>query len=97
MILEIETLIENNQLDEALILLQKKDNTLSANQKNKLIGTIMMKKQEYGQALNYFYKILETDPNNKEAKSKIDVIRGILNISNSFYYENTYLDDSLYE
>ncbi|MDY0279297.1 MAG: hypothetical protein RBR35_01895 [Salinivirgaceae bacterium] len=95
--MEIETLIENNQLDEALILLQKKDNTLSANQKNKLIGTIMMKKQEYGQALNYFYKILETDPNNKEAKSKIDVIRGILNISNSFYYENTYLDDSLYE
>ncbi len=95
--INIEKLIEEHRLDEALEALNAR---LESNKsvKNLLLGgKITMMQQKYGDSLNFFYKVLEIEPDNVEAQSKISSIRGILNITNSFYFENTYLDSSLYE
>ncbi len=95
----IEKLIEEHRLNEAFEIVNKKLKSES----NKsieilfLAGKISMMQQKYGDALNFYYSVLELEPDNFEAQAKISSIRGILNISNSFYFENTYLDDGLYE
>lgn len=94
---EIEKLVDNNEIDKAWSYLDLELSNPNRVETYMVAGTIKMKQQKYGDALNFFYKILEIDAQNIKAKSKIDVIKRILNISNSFYYENTYLDDSLYE
>ena len=94
---EIIKCIEDNKLSDAWErlkpqLAQKSDIDLYL-----LAGKIKMKQQIYGEALNYFYEVIRMESTNKEALSLISTIKSILNISNSFYYENTYLDDTLYE
>lgn len=92
----IVQLIDQHKLEEAWEqLTQLPDNEKTENLL--LGGKIKMMQQQFGEALNLYSKVLEIEPDNSEAKSKINSIRGILNISNSFYFENTYLDDGLYE
>ena len=93
----IEKLIEEHRLDEALEALYPRLESDKSVKNLLLGGKITMMQQKYGDALNFFYKVLEIEPDNVEAQSKISSIRGILNITNSFYFENTYLDSSFYE
>ncbi len=96
--MNIETLIAQNRLKEAQnLLLNELDKNPNNTANLSLLGQIAMKNQDYSKALNAFNKILSMDPTNHEAIAFISTIRGILSISNSFYFENTYLDDSLYE
>ena len=92
----IEKLIDEYRLDEALEALNARLKSEKSVKNLLLGGKITMMQQKYGDSLNFFIK-LEIEPNNIEAQSKISSIRGILNITNSFYFENTYLDSSLYE
>lgn len=62
-----------------------------------LSAKIASQKQDYGQALNYYNRIIELEQNNQEAKTAIQLIQNILGISNNFYYENPYTADELYE
>jgi len=62
-----------------------------------ILGKINSKKQDYGNAINFFNKVLELQPNNDNAKVGIKLIKNILQLSNNYYYENPYTDDDLYD
>ena len=47
------------------------------------------KLNEYGKALNDYYKILEKQPDNKEIKTQIDMIETILRYTNTDIYAST--------
>jgi cytochrome c-type biogenesis protein CcmH/NrfG len=93
----IESLIENYKLDEAR---DKLFNVLDIDNKNIealiLLGKIETKKQQYGDALNTYQKVLEIEKENEKAQTAIKMINNILEIRRSFYFENTYTDDDLY-
>ncbi len=95
---KIESLIKKYQLNEALELIEE---TLSKNSDQIevlcLKGKIMSKKQQYGDALNIYKYVLQLSPENEKAKSSIKMINDIMAIRRSFYFENTYTDDELYE
>ncbi len=61
-----------------------------------LLGKLHQQKQDYGLALNHYQKALELDPQHPEAQTGINIIQSILQIANSYYYENPYTDDDLY-
>lgn len=61
------------------------------------LGKIHSKTQSYGDALNLFNRIIELEPNNKEAEIGIKLIQNILQLTNNYYYENAYTDEGLYE
>ncbi len=61
------------------------------------LGKIQNKFQNFGQAINYYNKAIELNPDNELVKHEIAIVNNILNISNSLYYENPYTDDDLYE
>jgi Tfp pilus assembly protein PilF len=61
------------------------------------MGKVYSRKQQYGEATNYFKKALNLDKNNLDAKVGIDLINSILKLSNNYYYENPYTDDDLYD
>jgi hypothetical protein len=42
-------------------------------------GQLEQKFQHWGKACNSFAKVLEIDPFNKEAKARLEMIKGILN------------------
>jgi cytochrome c-type biogenesis protein CcmH/NrfG len=94
---EIATLIDQHRLNEAWRHLEPKIATQPSLDEFMMAGKLKMMQQKYGEALNFYTSVLELDSKNSEALAKITAIKSILNISNSFYYENTYLDDGLYE
>lgn len=94
---ELEDFIEKNPT----IDVWDKINSIIENQPSiniyMLAAKIKVKSEQYGDALNFLFEALKLDRDNEAVKSKISLIYSILNISNNFFYENTYLDDSLYE
>lgn len=60
-------------------------------------GKILKKFNRFGDALNAFNRALALDPEHKFSKAGIAIINSILSIENTFYYENAYTDDALYE
>ena len=93
----IKNLIEEYKLEEAhnqiIELLSSDNHNIEA---LLLLGKIETKKQQYGDALNIYNKVLEVDKNNEQAIASINMIDNILEIRRSFYFENTYTDDDLY-
>ena len=61
------------------------------------LGRIHSRTQSYGQAMNYFQKVVEVEPNNSEAITGLQLIKNILQLTNNFYFENAYTNDNLYE
>ncbi len=61
------------------------------------LGKIHSRTQNYGVAMNYFSRILEIEPNNSGAKIGLSLIKNILQLTNNFYFENSYTDDDLYD
>lgn len=59
------------------------------------LGKLLYKKQNFGDAINMYLKALEIEPSMKKAEIGIRVIRNIVGISNSFYFENPYTDENL--
>jgi len=47
-----------------------------------LLGEIYSKKQQWGKSLNQFRKVLDLDPKNKEAETRIKMISSIFNFFN---------------
>lgn len=95
---KIEGLIEQYQLDSATELIE---NGLNDNNNNLdllcLKGKILTKKQQYGDALNIYNHVLNIDPAHQKASTAIKMINGILEIRRTFYFENPYTDDDLYD
>lgn len=94
---EIANLIDQHRLNEAWRDLEPKMQKQPSLEELLMAGKLKMMQQKYGEALNFYTTVLELDAENTEAQTKISTIKSILNISNTFYYENTYLDDGLYE
>ncbi|MDA3893531.1 MAG: tetratricopeptide repeat protein [Salinivirgaceae bacterium] len=61
------------------------------------LGKIHSRTQNYGEAVNFFNKVIEKQPNNLEAITGLKLIQNILQLTNNYYYENPYTDDDLYE
>jgi len=61
------------------------------------LGKLNTRTQNYGEAINYFQKVLEIEPNNSEAITGLQLIKNILQLTNNYYYENPYTDDDLYD
>ncbi len=61
------------------------------------LGRIQSKMQDYGSALNYYNRVISIEPDNKEAKTGIKLVKNILQLTNTFYFENAYTDDDLYD
>lgn len=94
---EFENFIEQKTVEEAWDNINSMIKNSPSADNYMLAANLKIKQQQYGEALNYLFEVLKTDAENTVAKSKISLIYSILNITNNFYYENTYLDDSLYE
>ncbi len=60
-------------------------------------GKIYQQRQDYGLALNAYQKALDLYPHHKGAETGITMVQAILQIANSYYYENPYTDEELYE
>ena len=95
---EALNLFEKSKLDEAM---KKFEKIIEIDPNNDeayyYLGKIQNKFQNFGQAINYYNKALEINPDNEKVKNAITIVNNILNISNSLYYENPYTDDDLYE
>ena len=86
------------KLDEARNLLEAIEKKEEENlQVLVLLGKIHSRTQNYGVAMNYFNKALSIDKNNTEAKTGLQLIKNILQLTNNFYFENAYTDDDLYD
>jgi len=84
---EIEKLIDDNRLDEALLQLE------NIGEPNNLIvhvcllkGRIYQKQQRLGDAINEYSKVLEVDPENSLAKTGIEMAHSIL----EFFHPDMY-------
>lgn len=92
------TLFEEYKLDEAKKILEQILEQDKNNIKAQLfLGKVNTRTQNYGDAINCFNKVLEKDSENAEAKTGLTLIKGILQLTNNFYFENSYTDDDLYE
>lgn len=95
---EAVKLFEENKFDDAT---KKFEKIVEIEPKNDeayyYLGKIQNKFQNFGQAINFYNKSLELNPDNEHVKQSIGIVNNILNISNSLYYENPYTDDDLYE
>jgi len=81
----IEQLIDNNELEEALTALDEEYKTQDAGKKMEihlLKGRIFQKQHKWGEMINQYNDVLETDPENKTAKTGIDMANSILNFYN---------------
>lgn len=76
---KIRQLVLQNKFDEALEMLNKQ---ISASPSDvialQLRGHIFYKMQQWGDAMNDFTSVLEIEPDNAEAKSKLELARNIL-------------------
>ena len=95
---EAVNLFEENKFDEAK---EKFEKVVKIDPNNDeayyYLGKIQNKFQNFGQAINFYNKALELNPDNEHVKYAINIVNNILKISNSLYYENPYTDDDLYE
>lgn len=94
----IEDFIDLYLLDQAMDLVDK----VIESQDNKIEllcykGKIYSRKQEYREALNIYNKILDIEKDNEVALTSIQMINNILKIRRTFYFENPYTDEELYE
>jgi len=62
-----------------------------------LLGKIHSRTQNYGDAINFFNRVLDKNPDHSEAITGLQLIKNILQLTNNFYYENAYTDDDLYD
>lgn len=95
---EIEVLIDKYEFIKCLALIQQSIKEFG--EKTELLnlkGKIYTRQQHYGDALNVFNQVLIAEPQNEIASYSIKMINDILKISRSFYFENTYTDDGLYD
>lgn len=76
---KIETFYNSHQLEEAIVLI---DELLQVNDENEELyfwkGKVHYKRQEWGKAINSFNKVMEINPNNRDAQSQIDMAKSIL-------------------
>ena len=78
---EIQKLIEENKLDDALKLLngiQEKNSEKLSVKYYLLRARISCKQHQWGDVINQYSEVLEFEPDNSEAKSGIQMARGIL-------------------
>lgn len=61
------------------------------------LGKIHQRTQNYGEAMNCYNKVMEIEPDNMDAKTGMQLIKNILQLTNNFYFENAYTDDDLYD
>lgn len=75
----LKQMIEQNELSESLEILNERIR-LDPNDLQALLlrGRIYYKMQHWGEAINDFSSVLESDPGNAEAKSGIEMARSIL-------------------
>lgn len=95
---KIEALIGRYKFEKALESIKKL--TEEQGETTELLnfkGKIYTRQQQYGDALNTYNRVLGIDPQNKIAKYSIKMINDILKISRTFYFENPYTDDDLYD
>jgi cytochrome c-type biogenesis protein CcmH/NrfG len=97
-IAEAERLFKEYKIEEAGELLQM---TLIDEPDNKkallLLGKIHSRTQNFGEAMNCFNQVLNSEPQNSEALTGLQLIKNILQLTNNYYFENAYTDDDLYE
>lgn len=76
---QIEGFFEAGKLDKAIQFIEK---GLAVDSENEALyfwlGKVHFKKQEWGKAINAFSKVLELNPENKDAQSHIDMANNIL-------------------
>ena len=78
---EIQKLIEENKLDDALKMLnsfQEKNPGKLSVEYYLLRARISCKQHQWGDAINQYSEVLEFEPDNSEAKSGIQMAQGIL-------------------
>lgn len=92
-------LFQNYKLDEAKEMLEKLLDNDSNNfiEINIMLGKTNARTQNYGEAVNYFNKVLELQPDNEQAKTGLQLTQNILQLANNYYFENAYTDDDLYD
>ena len=79
----VENYLQSNQMNEAGQLLEdliKKDE--SNEDLYFWLGKVYYKKQEWGSAINAFQKVLDLNPERKDAQSQIDMAYNILGYFN---------------
>jgi tetratricopeptide (TPR) repeat protein len=76
---KIEEFFKANKLDEALSLCEDKL-IVSSDDVNALLycGRIYQKKGDTRNAMNYFLKVLENEPENSVAKTSLEILKGIM-------------------
>lgn len=80
-----EQLIVENNLEEALLLLDEIDETMASENKVKihlLKGQIFHKQHKWGDVINQYTEVLEIEPGNSIAKTGIDMAKSILGFYN---------------
>jgi hypothetical protein len=82
---KIKSIFENGEIEEAGGLLESFDGEKDVNFWL-LKGSINQKKQLWGKAINDFQKALELDAENKEAKTKVEMVKNILGFWNPEMY-----------
>lgn len=91
-------LFQEYKLDEAQVefesILEEDANHIDA---LVYLGRIHSRTQNYGVSLNCFNRVIELDETNSVALTGIQLIKNILQLTNNFYFENSYTDDDLYE
>ena len=78
---EIQKLIDENRLDEALKMLdeiQVKNAAKASAEVFLLKGRVACKQHKWGDVINLYNEVLEIDPENSEAKSGIQMAQNIL-------------------
>ncbi|RKD89908.1 tetratricopeptide repeat protein [Mangrovibacterium diazotrophicum] len=79
----IKTLIDQNQLGEAVVRIEQ---LLNSSEKSAdlhfLYGQIFQKRGEWGRAINQFQCVLELDPQFPGAQNQIEMARSILGFYN---------------
>lgn len=77
--------LEGGDLELCLEILDN-EGLLNSAEANFLKGEAFYKSQKWGEALNSFQKVLEIDPENKNARAYVDMVNNILN----FYHKELY-------
>jgi tetratricopeptide (TPR) repeat protein len=94
----IETLVRQFKANEALLIIEGLlENGQACADVYFWRGKIYQQQQQYGLALNSFENALMHDANHQGAITGINMVNAILQIVNSYYYENPYTEDTLYE
>jgi len=92
------TLFQEYKLEEAQLafeqLLEEEPGQIDA---LVYLGRIHSRTQNYGEAMNCYQQVLDKYPENSSAKTGLQLIKNILQLTNNYYFENAYTDDELYD